>query len=604
MNERTARLRQLRKAMSKAGVDYYYLTNGDPHGDEYMPRHWKTVEWLTGFTGDTAQIVVSRDEALLWTDSRFFISGARELAGSPYTLKKLKVPGEGTPLSWLDEQNQLKMGTVNIGIDGSVLTTDFAEALASIGYKTVDLQPWDKIWADRPALPQEPVEIYSDRHSGETTKARLGRIMEALRSRQANALVLTRLDDIAWALNLRGNDIHCTPVFVSYALITEFGNTLFVSRKKLSKQVMQCLQMDGVKVKPYRNFFSVLQGLGKKYSLCVDPAEITIEVDQALTQSSAKVIRTGNPVTLMKALKNEVESEGERLAMRKDGIALTRFYHWLDDRLNRPSEFTMGNEGNIVIDNEVTELDCVEKLKEFRREQEGYRDESFDAIVAWREHAALPHYFPTEASNVPISGNGLLLIDTGGQYLDGTTDITRTIPVGTLTDEEKRDYTLVLKGHIRLATACFPEGTRGDQLDALARMDLWREGKTFLHGTSHGVGHYLCCHEGPQSVRMEHNPQPLMEGMVISNEPAMYVEGSHGVRHENCIQVVPFCPGYLKFETLTLCWIDTAPLLRELITDEERHWIDDYNNMVYGELSPHLNESDRMWLAAKTKPMA
>ena len=604
MNERTARLRQLRKAMAKAGVEYYYLSNGDPHGDEYLPMHWQVVKWLTGFSGDVAQIVISQEEALLWTDSRFFISGAQELADSPYTLKKLKVPGEGTPLTWLDEQNLLKMGDLNIGVDGSLLTKDFADALAAIGYKAVDLRPWDKIWTDRPPLPLNPVEIYSDRYSGETTKGRLHRIVEAIRAKQANALILTRLDDIAWALNLRGSDIHCTPVFVSYAIISEFGSTLFVNRKKMSKEVMKCLQMDGIKVKSYDSFITALQTLGRRYTLLADPSEITLELDNALQTASPKVILSANPVTLMKALKNEVESEGERIAMLKDGIALTRFYHWLDDRLNRPSEFMMGNDGNIVIANEVTELDCVAKLREFRQEQEDYRDESFDAIVGWREHAALPHYFPTEESNVPISGNGLLLIDTGGQYLDGTTDITRTIPVGTLTEEEKRDYTLVLKGHIRLATACFPEGTRGDQLDALARMDLWKEGKTYLHGTGHGVGHYLCCHEGPESVRMEHNPQPLMEGMIISNEPAMYVEGSYGVRHENCIRVVRLCTGFLQFETLTLCWIDTSPIKRELIGEDERRWIDEYNNKVYNELAPHLNESDRMWLAAKTRPMA
>ena len=603
MNERTARLRQLRKAMAKAGVEYYYLSNGDPHGDEYLPTHWKVVEWLTGFTGDVAQIVISQKEAFLWTDSRFFISGAQELADSPYTLKKLKVAGEGTPLSWLDEQNLLKMGDVNIGLDGSTVTKDFADALAAIGYKAVDLQPWDKLWTDRPALPVNPIEVYSDRYSGETTQTRLQRIVEATREKQANTLVLTRLDDIAWALNLRGSDIHCTPVFVAYAVISEFGSTLFVNRRKVGKEVMQCLRMDGIRVKSYQSFFAALQGLGRKYSLCIDPSEITLQMDASLRQTGARVIHAANPVTLLKALKNEVESKGERIAMLKDGIALTRFYHWLDDRLNRPAAFAMGNEGNIVIDNEVTELDCVAKLREFREEQEGYRDESFDAIVAWREHAALPHYFPTEHSNVPISGNGLLLIDTGGQYLDGTTDITRTIPVGTLTEAERRDYTLVLKGHIRLATACFPEGTRGDQLDALARMDLWKEGKTYLHGTGHGVGHYLCCHEGPESVRMEHNPQPLMEGMIISNEPAMYVEGSHGVRHENCIQVVPLCQGYLQFETLTLCWIDTEPVLHELITAEERQWIDNYNKRVYNALSPFLNLGDRAWLAEKTKPM-
>lgn len=575
------RLKKLREAMQKAGIDMYLMENTDPHQSEYLPDHWKEVEWLTGFRGEVALVAVTQKEARLWTDSRFFISGAEQLKGSPFELMKMKVAGIPTLQEWICEQ-KAEAGVSLVGACRGIFFQDITV--------DVDADLVAPLWKDRPDMPATPIEVYPEEYAGESTRNRLNRICDDVERQGAKALLLASLDDVAWALNLRGRDVMCTPVFTAYALISRERTILYIDPRKLTPEVTAYLEATGIEAQPYE------EGI-------------------RLASEGIEGLAAHNPIPLMKALKNEVEIAGFRQAMLKDGIALTRFYHWLDDKLQSTGEFTILPDGSFGISNEVTEQDCALKLIEFRREQPLYREESFPAIVAWNEHGAMPHYETTPESNVPIAGNGLLLIDTGGQYLDGTTDITRTIGVGEVSAAMKRDYTLVLKGHIRLAQAVFPRGTRGDQLDALARMDLWRDGKTYRHGTSHGVGHYLGVHEGPESVRMEHNPQVLMDGMFFSNEPAIYLGGKYGIRHENLVLVRPFdlvqdapdatpCDAaeqgeFQCLDTLTLCYIDTTCLDLALMNREELEWLNNYNRRVFDTLAPHLNDSDRVWLEQK-----
>ena len=574
------RVKKLREAMKKAGIDAYVMVNTDPHESEYIPDYWKCVTWLTGFKGEVATVIVTESQALLWTDSRFFISGAQQLKGSPFSLMKLAMADSILPTDWID---------ANLG-EGKVIAGDMRVLFGNIAKKVnMDIDLISPIWTKRPALPKNKIEVYPEEYSGESTIARIDRILNDVEAHGGKSLFLSALDEIAWALNLRGSDIHCTPVFLAYANLNREGSKLFVDQDKVTDEVREAMKAANVIIEDYDN----------------------AEISKFKAESCDY-----NPIQLMKGIKNQVEIEGFRNAMLKDGIALTRFYHWLDNNLKGESEFVINTDGSFGISNEVTEMDCVNKLIEFRKEQPLYREESFDAVVAWNAHAALPHFETCDESNVPITGDGLLLIDTGGQYLDGTTDITRTIGIGNVSDAMKRDYTLVLKGHIRLASAVFPVGTRGDQLDALARIDLWRDGKTYRHGTSHGVGHYLGVHEGPESVRMEHNPQKLIEGMVFSNEPAIYLGDKYGIRHENCVLVRKFdvekeapkatpCDQtehgeFLCLENLTICYFDTSCVVKEMLDCFELEWLNNYNKWVYDTLAPHLDEDDRSWLAEKT----
>lgn len=566
------RVKQLRELMQKHGIDLYVMENNDPHESEYLPDHWKEIEWLSGFRGEVATVIVTANEALLWTDSRFFISGAKQLEDTPFKLMKMKVAGVPTVNEWLDEYKAAN--DINcMGGDRRIL---FGIEVDN------DVNLISQLWSDRPPLPMGPIEIYPEQYSGENASQRINRILDAVEEQGGNGLWLSALDEIAWTLNLRGSDIQCTPLFISYLYLNRKGSTLFVHLQKVSNEVKDYLQALGIEVRPY----------------------------EEAAESPLRNTLSSNPIQLMKSIKNPTEIEGFRAAMLKDGIALTRFYHWLEDELKRCAD----GSGSAI-----TEMDCVQKLIDFRSEQPLYRQESFPAIVAWNEHGAMPHYEPSHDTETEISGDGLLLIDTGGQYLDGTTDITRTIGIGQVSDAMKRDYTLVLKGHIRLARAVFPRGTRGDQLDALARMDLWRDGKTYRHGTSHGVGHYLGVHEGPESVRMEHNPQKLLDGMLFSNEPAIYLGGQYGIRHENCVLVRPFdviseapdatpcCQEeqgeFQCLDTLTICYIDTSCVVRELLDAQELKWLNDYNKWCFDTLSPHLSADDREWLMDKCKSL-
>ena len=578
------KLNQLRATMAAEGIDLYVMVNSDPHQSEYIPDYWKGIEFLCGFRGEVATLFVTADDALLWTDSRFFISGAQQLKDTGVQLMKLKIDID--PLSWLDQKKTQwaadKGRDMVIGGDQRVIFGALRERVS------VHADLIDSLWSKRPALPKNKVALYDVKYDGESAENKMSRILEATAHQP---LLLSSLDDVAWTLNLRGSDIPCTPVFISYLLLSDDDKCLYIDPDKLTPKVTDYLSGIGVRTAPYEE----------------------VPLDIATPHS-------GNPVPLFKSIKNEVEIEGTRSAMLKDGIALTHFYYWLEQQLSGYEELTITSNGEIGFPTDVTELDCVAKLIALRKEQPLYCEESFPAIVAWGSHAAMPHYENCDKTNVPIMGNGLLLIDTGGQYLDGTTDITRTIGIGTVSAEEKRDYTLVLKGHIRLAQAVFPVGTRGDQLDALARYDLWRDGKTYRHGTSHGVGHYLGVHEGPQSVRMEHNPQPLLPGMIFSNEPAIYLGGQYGIRHENCVLVRHFetakeapsatpCDAaeqgdFLALETLTLCYFDTTCLDLSLLTADEVEWLNNYNKWVFDSIAPHLTDAaEKDWLSAKCQPI-
>ncbi len=583
MNQAIERLSQLRKRMAEAGIDAYVIENSDPHQSEYLPDHWQVIRWICGFKGEVATLIVTQEEALLWTDSRFFISGAAQLQDTSVELMKMKVPGVPTVSEWLTSYQESHNAAVIAG-DYRVLFG------AARGFTSIDKDLITPLWDNRPSLPQNPIEIYPEAYAGEATGERLDRIRKACLKDRTDGLFISALDEIVWALNLRGSDIQCTPVFVAYLLITNFGGYLFVDKEKVSAEVEGYLKSFKISILPYEDGCYIATHGINEYLQNKVPGHLTVQLVE------------NNPIQLMKSIKNYTEIEGFKSAMHKDGIALTQFYHWLEQEMKLRT---------------VSEMDCVRQLTYFHSQHPLYRDESFPAIVGWNEHAAMPHYEPGEDHDTPISGDGLLLIDAGCQFLDGTTDMTRTIGIGNVSDEMKRDFTLVLKGHIRLASAAFPIGTRGDQLDALARMDLWRDAKTYRHGTGHGVGHYLGCHEGPMSIRMEHNPQPILPGMIISNEPAIYLNNKYGVRHENCILARTLDPvidapdatpcdqseqgDFLCFDTLTLCYLDTSCLLLPLLTQEEIKWINDYNQWVYDELKDDLDANDRQWLAEKCK---
>lgn len=572
------KLTALRKMMQERGIDLYIVENNDPHQSEYMCDYWKEVEWLTGFRGEVATVIVTQSEALLWTDSRFFISGEAQLEGTGFSLMKLKVEGFPTPQAWIAEHKTARLKSAG---NRTIL---FANEVDS------DTDLIAEMWTDRPSLPLNKIEVYPEEYDGEKREDRLKRIYDTMPA--GSYLSLTALDDIAWTFGLRGTDVMCTPVFMSYAILSKLTDDiqitrLFVDLRKVTPEVQQAMDKAHVAIQEYAEFQDISKGV----------------VSMGLKKAN-------NPVPLMKAIKNPVEIEGYRSAMLKDGIVMTRFYKWLEEELAA---------GNVI-----KESTCIQKLIDLRKTQPLYRDESFPAIVGWQEHAAQPHYETTAESDVHIADpdgnpNGFLLIDTGGQYLDGTTDITRTIPIGKISKQQKRDYTLVLKGHIRLATAVFPVGTRGDQVDALARYDLWQHGMTYRHGTCHGVGHYLAVHEGPESVRMEHNPQALMAGMLFSNEPAIYIEqenviqepgeqtAGYGIRHENCVLCKPYQNpmnghgNFLQLETLTLCYIDTTCLDTKIMSQEEILWLNNYNAHVYEMVAPHLTEDEARWLSARTK---
>ncbi len=600
------RLEALREVMGREHLSAVIFPTSDPHQSEYTADHWKVREWISGFNGSAGTAVVTLWSAALWTDSRYFLAAEEQLRGTEYQLMKLKIAGTPTIAEWIEKEISDHAHPFSewaeVAIDGKVSSTsevkDLSNQLRQAGGVVLrtNFDPLKLLWRDRPSIPCIPVTQYPLDLAGETTASKFSRIRKALREQHADGMLMASLDDIAWTLNLRGSDVHCNPVFVSYLLIATNSATLYINREKLSPQMEAYLKGEGAQVDDYENVRTGLKDYAD-YNLLIDPDEVNYalyEVAKAKEKSTnglkTIVIEGTSPVPAMKAVKNDREIAGFRQAMLKDGIALTRFLKWLEETHDP-----------------LTELSVSHKLEALRAEQALYIGLSFDTIAAYGEHGAIVHYEPTVESDIALQQRGLLLLDSGAQYLDGTTDITRTIPLGPLTDEERRVYTLVLKGHLRLQNLRFPDGASGTQLDAIARAPLWAEGLNYLHGTGHGVGCCLNVHEGPHQIRMEWRPAPLRAGMTVTDEPGIYLAGRFGVRIENMLLIVPAesteCGDFLRFEPLTLCPIDRRPIIVELLTDEERGWLDAYHRRVYDRLAPHLSADEQQWLAEATRPL-
>ena len=591
INERVGRLRSW---MKENGFTAFIFPSSDPHNSEYVADHWKSREWISGFSGSAGTAVVTLEHAALWTDSRYFIAAEKELNGTGFQLMKLRVEGTPSVSEWLASELSTYEKAV-VGLDGNV--NSFAEVaameqeLATKGNITVrtDADPMAELWTDRPVIPDNMVSLHPLEYSGESTSSKVSRVRKHLLDCGADGLLVTALDEIAWVLNLRGSDVHCNPVFVSYLLISPENITLYINNVKLPDDVKAYLMSEHIDVQAYE---SVVEGLrlyaGK--SLLVDMSSTNYSLATAVPFE--KVCSGVSPIASMKAVKNKVEQDGFRAAMLRDGVAVVKFLAWLK------SAVEAGGQTEISLDDRLTAL---------RAEQLKFKGISFDTIVGYEAHGAIVHYEATPETDIPIQPHGLVLIDSGAQYLDGTTDITRTIALGELSEEQCRVYTLVLKGHIQLDRCRFPAGACGSQIDALARAPMWREGYNYMHGTGHGVGSYLNVHEGPHQIRMEWRPAPLQAGMTVTNEPGIYLEGKFGVRIENTLLIVPAestaFGDFLKFETLTLAPIDMAPIVLEMLSTEEREWLNTYHRRVYESLSPHLTEGEKEWLRVATLPI-
>ena len=584
------RLQDLREVMQREHLSAFIFPSTDPHQGEYVPDHWKGREFISGFNGSAGTAVVTMTSAALWTDSRYFLAAEEQLKGTEYQLMKLKVEGTPTIAEWIGRE----CGPgAEVAIDGMCSSASSVKELIAdlrrqggITLRT-NLDPLRQIWRDRPAIPDAPVEIYDLKYAGEAAHDKIARIRQALRQQHADGMLMSALDDIAWTLNLRGTDVHCNPVFVSYLLISSTTVTLYINKVKLTPQVSAYLKAEGVGVDAYEN---VVKGLKDyfEYNILLDPDEVNytlFEVVRYKERGGKEIVEAESPVKRMKTVKNEKEIAGFRSAMLKDGIALVRFLRWL-----KPAVEAGGQ----------TELSIDAKLTALRAEQPLFRGISFDTIAGYQAHGAIVHYEATPETDVPLKPEGLLLLDSGAQYLDGTTDVTRTIALGPVTEEQKRVYTLVLKGHIQIELAKFPSGISGTQLDVLAKQAIWREGLSYLHGTGHGVGTYLNVHEGPHQIRMEWKPAPLVAGMTVTDEPGIYLAGKFGVRTENTLLIVPYKETefgqFLQFESLTLCPIDKSPILADMLTPEETAWLNQYHQRVFDTLFPHLSPEEVAWL--------
>ena len=602
------RLEDLREVMRREHLAACIFPSTDPHQGEYIPDHWKGREFISGFNGSAGTAVVTLTSAALWTDSRYFLAAEEQLKGTEFQLMKLKIEDTPTIPEWIGRECG---AGAEVGIDGWCSSANAVKELIAdlrkqggITLRT-NLDPLTQIWRDRPPIPENPVEIYPLEYAGEAAHDKIARIREALRKQHADGMLMSALDDIAWTLNLRGTDVHCNPVFVSYLLISSKTVTLYINKVKLSSEVLAYLKAEGVGVDAYEN---VKKGLKDyfEYNILLDPDEVNYtlyEVVRKKESPKTEIVEEESPVKRMKTVKNEKEIAGFRSAMLKDGIALVKFLKWLQEQLASLSPLLQEGLGEVTL----TEIGVDQKLTSLRAEQPLYRDISFDTIAGYGEHAAIVHYEATPETDIPLRPKGMLLLDSGAQYLDGTTDVTRTIALGPLTDEEKKIYTLVLKGHIQIELCKFPSGSSGTQIDILARKDMWREGLNYLHGTGHGVGTYLNVHEGPHQFRMEWKPAPLVAGMTITDEPGIYLAGRCGARIENTLLIVPYCETefgrFLQFEPLTLCPIDKAPIIVEMLLPEEIAWLNDYHQLVLDRLSPHLDADEKAWLQKACAPL-
>lgn len=596
MNEINQRLEKLREVMRREHLSAFIFPSTDAHQSEYVADHWQGRAWISGFNGSAGTAVVTMRSAALWTDSRYFIAAEEQLRGTEFQLMKLKVEGTPTISDWIaSELSQNEDECREVGLDGMVNSYNDTMALISdlrkAGGITVrtNFDPLEQIWMNRPAIPENPVEIQSLNFAGETVDDKIQRIRKALREHHADGILVSALDDIAWTLNLRGTDVHCNPVFVSYLLISSDQVSLFVNPKKISSEVKAYLDEHGISLFDYNQVEEGLESYAD-YNILLDGDETSFCLWKSV--KCKEIIAAKSPIPVMKAVKNATEIEGYHRAMLRDGVAMVKFLKWL-----KPAVEAGGQ----------TEMSIDKKLTSLRAEQNLFRDISFDTIAGYQAHGAIVHYEATPETDAPLLPEGLILIDSGAQYQDGTTDITRTIALGPVTEEMKHIYTLVLKGHIQLELAKFPDGASGTQIDALSRECMWREGYNFLHGTGHGVGSYLNVHEGPHQIRMEWKPTPLRAGMTVTDEPGLYLKGKFGVRIENTLLIKDFVETtfgkFLQMESLTLCPIDTAPIDVDMLLLEEVEWLNAYHREVFEKLSPYLEDEEVGWLAEATKPL-
>ena len=592
MNMINQRLASLREVMKREHLAAFIFPSTDAHQSEYVADHWLGRAWISGFNGSAGTAVVTMTSAALWTDSRYFLAAEEQLQGTEFQLMKLKIPGTPSIAEWLGKE-LADVSSPEVGLDGwvnsYVSTTGLIADLRKAGGITVrtNFDPLEEIWAERPAIPENPVEIQPIEYAGESVSSKIERIRKALRASHADGMLVSALDDIAWTLNLRGTDVHCNPVFVSYLLIASDKVSLFVDEVKVNAEIRTYLETNGISIYKYNK---VEEGLKEysEYNILLDGNETSYYLWK--TVRCQEIVSQTSPIPAMKAVKNEAEITGYRRAMVRDGVAMVKFLKWLIPAVEAGGQ---------------TEISIDKKLTSLRAEQDLFRDISFDTIAGYQAHGAIVHYEASPETDVPLKPEGLLLLDSGAQYQDGTTDITRTIALGPVTEEMKHIYTLVLKGHIQLELAKFPDGASGTQLDALARESMWREGLNFLHGTGHGVGSYLNVHEGPHQVRMEYMPAPLRAGMTLTDEPGLYLAGKFGVRIENTLLIKEYMETefgkFLQMESLTLCPIDTAPIDVEMLLPEELAWLNAYHAEVYAKLAPYLDKEEQKWLENATK---
>lgn len=594
MNNINQRLASLREVMKREHLAAFIFPSTDAHQSEYVADHWLGRAWISGFNGSAGTAVVTMTSAALWTDSRYFLSAEEQLKGTEFQLMKLRIPGTPSIAEWLGKE-LADVASPEVGLDGWVnsyaATSSLISDLRKAGGITVrtNLDPLAEIWKDRPSIPENPVEIQPLEYAGEDATSKIQRIRKALRTYHADGILVSALDDLAWTLNLRGTDVHCNPVFVGYLLIASDKVSLFVDEAKVSAEVRAYLEAHGVSL---YNYNKVEDGLKEysEYNILLDANETSYYLWK--TVRCQEIVSHTSPVPAMKAVKSEAEIAGYHRAMLRDGVAMVKFLKWLVPAVEAGGQ---------------TEMSIDRKLTSLRAEQDLFRDISFDTIAGYQAHGAIVHYEASPETDAPLKPEGFLLLDSGAQYQDGTTDITRTIALGPVTEEMKHIYTLVLKGHIQLELAKFPDGASGTQLDALARECMWREGLNFLHGTGHGVGSYLNVHEGPHQVRMEYMPAPLRAGMTVTDEPGLYLAGKFGVRIENTLLIKDYMETefgkFLQMESLTLCPIDTAPIDVDMLLPEELNWLNSYHAEVYAKLAPYLDEEEQIWLKNATKPI-
>ena len=591
MEQIVKRISLLREAMKQQGISACIIPGTDPHASEYIAEYWKERQWISGFDGSAGTAVVTLNGAGLWTDSRYFLHAAEQLEGTGIELMKQGLPETLEILPWL--ASQLKAGE-KVGVNAQMFSLNSYSAmktelkLNNLELVSIDLPAL--VWTDRPSLPLNKFFIFDTQYAGKSTIEKLGLVRAEMIKNHADVFVISALDDIAWLFNIRSNDVDYNPVVIAYALVENENVTLFIAPEKLTVETREYLLNQGVTVKPYLAIYDQLKKISPTKAVLVDGGKLNQALFESISEKCA-IRNTMSPVFKLKGVKNEVEMAGVRKAMAKDGVALTKFFIWLEEGLKNSS---------------LTEISVSDKLRQFRSEQVNFVGESFGTIAGYGPHGAIVHYSATPESDAKLKSENIFLLDSGGQYLDGTTDITRTVALGTPTAQQKTDNTLVLKGHIALATAIFPVGTRGSQLDILARKAMWDLGLNYGHGTGHGVGHFLCVHEGPQNIRMDENPTVLQPGMMISNEPGMYRTNEYGIRIENLVHVIPAQKTefgqFLKFETLTLFPIDQHLINFDLLNNSEIDWLNGYHQRVYETIAPKLNEYEREWLSKKCNP--